>query len=326
MIKSLIIGCGRIAGNIKAGNLNTHAGAYSNLENVKIVGCIDQDYKKATIFSKKYDCIPGKNIELSLKKLTPDVVSVCSPDHTHYEITKKILNSNNPPKVIFLEKPICQSKIEFESLIDLSYKNKVDIVVNFTRRFDQHYNTIKDRILNNYYGLLRNAYATYYSGWEHNAVHHVDTLNFLFNEEINLIDIVNIKDTKYKSDPSICFNAEFLNLSGKIYFNIFDEEDYQLFDLELQFDKSRVRFEDFGARIVVEKQEVNSIGEKVIKLQSNNLKIKKVTPMQNAISLICESVEKDQPELLNGYRLTDSVKTMNTIWQGKELYEKFRFN
>ena len=48
--------------------------------------------------------------------------------------------------------------------------------------------------------------------------------------------------------------------------------------------------------------------------------------MQNAISLICESIEKDQPELLNGYRLTDSVKTMNTIWQGKELYEKFRFN
>lgn len=326
MVKSLIIGCGRIAGNIKAGNLNTHAGAYSNLDNVKIVGCIDKDYKKAVIFSKKYDCIPGKDIELSLKKLTPDVVSVCSPDHTHFEITKKILNSNNPPKVIFLEKPICQSKIEFESLIDLSLKNKVDIVVNFTRRFDQHYNTIKDRILNNYYGTLRNAYATYYSGWEHNAVHHVDTLNFLFNEEISLIDIVSIKDSKYKSDPSICFNAEFLNSSGKIYFNIFDEEDYQLFDLELQFNKSRVRFEDFGARIVIEKHQINSLGERVIKLQSNNLKNKTETPMQNAISLICESIEKDQPELLNGYRLTNSVKTMNTIWQGKELYEKFRFN
>jgi predicted dehydrogenase len=323
MIKALIIGCGKIAGNNELGNLNTHAGAYSNLDNAKIVGCIDKDHNKAKIFSEQYNCPAENDIKLCLKKYIPDVVSVCSSDNTHFEITKKILNSNNPPKVIFLEKPICHSKTELDILIDLSLKKNVDVVVNFTRRFDQNYITMRDRILDNYFGILRNVYATYYSGWEHNAIHHVDTLNFLFDAEIMLIDLVNSKNSKYSLDPSLSFNAKFVKKPGKIYFNTFDENDYQLFDLELQFDKSRVRFEDFGARIIVEKHHINSIGERVIKLQSNNLEVQTKTPMQNAINLICQSITNNQPELLNGLRLPDSVRTMKTIWQGKELYEKY---
>ena len=45
--------------------------------------------------------------------------------------------------------------------------------------------------------------------------------------------------------------------------------------------------------------------------------------MQNAINLICQSIANNQPELLNGLRISDSVRTMKTIWQGKELYEKY---
>ena len=69
---------------------------------------------------------------------------------------------------------------------------------------------------------------------------------------------------------------------------------------------------------------INIIGENVIRLESNDLVDKTETAMQVAVKLICKFVEDGDSKILDGYRISDSVRTMNTIWQGKKMYEKNR--
>jgi len=106
----------------------------------------------------------------------------------------------------------------------------------------------------------------------------------------------------------------------------FNENDYQLFEMDLRFSKARLRFEDFGERILLETKYINEINENVIQLVDNGLDEKKETSMQKAIDLICRSIEENNTALLNGYLIQDVAETMQTIWQGQEEYEQNRFN
>ena len=67
--------------------------------------CVDNDKEKADYFSKKFDCISLYKFTKALSNEKFNIISICTPDHTQYEITKIILNSEKTD-IIFLEKPI----------------------------------------------------------------------------------------------------------------------------------------------------------------------------------------------------------------------------
>ena len=115
MVEVFVVGCGRIAGEIFTNAFNTHGGAYDALDGAEIVACIDINYDKAIIYSQKYNCKAEKDLEMSLEKYRPDIVSVCTPDQTHFRLTEQLLLSEYAPKLIFLEKPVCQSAMRRES-------------------------------------------------------------------------------------------------------------------------------------------------------------------------------------------------------------------
>ena len=321
----MILGCGRIAGGINNA-LFTHGGGYQTRAGVSIVACVDADQEKSHSFAEAYHCEAEKNLHLALKKHQPDIISVCTPDNTHFSITEQILQASHTPKVIFLEKPACSSNDELEHLIALAKHAKVAIVVNHSRRFDQHHQQIRSRISAGEFGTLRSIYATYYSGWQHNGVHIIDTLSYLFNESITVDTITGSWNSPYENDPTIELVASFKKQNVKIHLSGFNENDYQLFEMDLRFSKARLRFEDFGERILLETKYINEINENVIQLVDNGLDEKKETSMQKAIDLICRSIEENNTALLNGYLIQDVAETMQTIWQGQEEYEQNRFN
>ena len=125
MIKALIIGCGKIAGNGNMQELETHGGAMSHNSNISIRACVDNDIKQAKMLAKKYSCDAYNDLSTALKKSKYDIISVCTPDLSHYLITKEILLAETPPKVIFLEKPACRLLSEYIELIELSKKNNM---------------------------------------------------------------------------------------------------------------------------------------------------------------------------------------------------------
>ena len=321
MLKVLIIGCGRIAGGV-SNLLMTHGGAYQARSGVSIVACIDIDQEKSGRFAKQYHCDAELDLRTALKHYQPDIISVCTPDNTHYSFVEQILLSPFVPKVIFIEKPACQTQSELDNLIVLSDSSEVILVVNHSRRFDEHHQQLKSRICEGEFGELQKVYATYYSGWRHNGVHIIDTLSYLLNDVILVKEVKNASVSQYKSDPTLELVGEFKNKKAKIYLTEFDENIYQIFEIDLRFSEGRLRLEDFGERILLEKKYVNEFNENIIKPVDVGLDKKKYTSMQHAIDLICRSIEEDDFDLLDGYLLQDVSETMLTIWQGQEMYEK----
>ena len=111
MLKVLVIGCGKIAGR-QSKLMTSHGGAYFAIKNIEIAACYDIDLVRSKNFAKLYHCQAELNLLEALNKHKPDVVSVCTPDNTHFDITKDFLTNNHKPKVIFLEKPACQTNNE----------------------------------------------------------------------------------------------------------------------------------------------------------------------------------------------------------------------
>ena len=239
MFKAFIVGCGKIAGYSVDGFLNnyTHAFAYKNNHNIDLVGCMDTNREKRNYFSQKLNCPSYKKLEDGIKKTKCDIVSVCTPDHTHYSIVKLLLEMSSEIKTIFLEKPACSNSFELTELIGLSEKRKINIIVNHTRRFDSRYGELKNNIVSGSYGQLINGLITYYSGWQHNGVHIIDTLSYLLGSPIVLEEIKIGSKSPYPNDPTLIGKLKFSNFDGEIQLMSFNEDYYQLFEFDLRFEK-----------------------------------------------------------------------------------------
>lgn len=322
MFKSFIIGCGRIAGysNVDSINNFTHGFAYNKNSIIQLAGCMDINTEKGKLFAGKFNSIFYNDFQDGIVITGSEIVSVCTPDETHYMIVKSLLEMESNIRVIFLEKPACKSKNELDELISISREKNIDIVINHSRRFDNRYHQIKNQIADDNYGILVNGIITYYSGWQHNGVHIIDTLSFLFNDSVEIESVKIGENSPYPDDPTINGKLFFSKLPGKLQLMSFDESYYQLFEFDLRFEKARLRIEDFGSRISLEKKVVNDIGENVLVVQDSGLVDNVKTPIETAVDLIVYRLVKSNPDLLNGYRLQDVANTMNTIWKGLKLY------
>nr|MDO8109155.1 Gfo/Idh/MocA family oxidoreductase [Candidatus Sigynarchaeota archaeon] len=112
-IKACIIGSGFIAEH--------HALAYSQLQNVELIGISSLIEEQANILMKKYK-IPGKPYKeyKELLKLKPDVVSVCLPNFLHKDVTTDVLNVGAHALV---EKPLARTVAEGRAMLDAEKKS-----------------------------------------------------------------------------------------------------------------------------------------------------------------------------------------------------------
>jgi len=314
--KSFIVGCGNIAGYSDDGKINdfTHAYAYNKNKNINLAGCMDINPERGKFIAENINCKTFDNYIKGVTDTKAEIISVCTPDNTHYEIVKDLLEIESDIKVIFLEKPACSSLDQMNHLISRSTERNIDIVVNHTRRFDNRYKEIKYNIARGIYGSLLTGFITYYSGWKHNGVHVIDTLSYIFDDTVQLNSIINRYESPYPLDPTIEGKLNFLKSPGIIHLFAFDEKYYQLFEFDLRFEKARLKIEDFGSRIILEKKEINNIGENVLSIQNNSFNNNEMTPIENAFVIIINKLKSNNKDLLKGYRLEDIKNTMNTIW------------
>ena len=322
--KAFIIGCGKIAGlydDFDDNQIYSHARAYFENHKIDLVGCYDSNFDRSSQLAEKFETSSyDENYLEAFNIIKPDIVSICTPDVSHFEIVESILISSYVPKIIFLEKPACDNLAQFKTLINLSNLKSVKVVVNHSRRFDELHKSLKHKIQGNFFGKLISANAIYYGGWKHNGVHAVDTLNFLFDDELEIEQLINTNDSFYDNDPNFDFKCRFKSNKSCVNLTTVNEEYYQLFEFDLKFENARIRIEDFGNRLSYEKKTVNNMNEKV--LVESNLFISddaRSSAIQSAVKLLVDNL--DGSASLNGYLIKDIAKTMNTIWEGKKWAE-----
>lgn len=178
-----IIGTGNIAGGYdekKQGGdsgIYTHAGAYAVHDGFELKTVFDLDAARAEDFSRIWTA--GRTA-LSLSEIYGshhDVISVCSPDHTHFDIVRDILGAGCC-RTIFVEKPLAVSTDQIEELIQLAAKNGIHLVVNFQRRNEPLHQEIR-KFIASHPGILLSATCHYMKGLQHIGVTMIDTLSYL---------------------------------------------------------------------------------------------------------------------------------------------------
>ena len=81
-----------------------------------------------------------------------DIVSICTPIQTHFEIVKKCIETG--VKAIFCEKTLSYSLEEAEEMLRLCKENNVIFGVNYILRWDILNKRIKELLKNNIIGKI----------------------------------------------------------------------------------------------------------------------------------------------------------------------------
>jgi predicted dehydrogenase len=254
MFNALVIGCGNIGAGYDFANdqVLTHSKAYSQNPHFTF-SVFDTDQNLAQKVSEKYNC--GVVHDLKPETLTTfDCVSICSPTGTHFEYLKMALNAG--VKVIACEKPVAYKAGELDALEKMYHAHASKILVNYTRRFQPAYITLKETISELMLReKLTNISIRYQRGFLNNCSHALDLIQFLTEKEFQLTNTAisnRIKD-HFENDPTLSLTG----LWGATNVSILGLSDvkFSLFEIELYFEHTRISLLNSGDTIRLQRAE-----------------------------------------------------------------------
>ena len=244
-----VIGAGNIAGGYDEKKkksdrgIYTHAGAYKATGKFKLSTIFDLQQDRAESLRSVWGFGKAVTDFVEICSNFHDVVSVCTPDQTHFSIVKSLLEAECC-HTIFVEKPLAESLAEIEHLIDLASAKSINLVVNFQRRYETIHQEIRQRI-NASPGDLLSAGGYYIKGLKHIGVTMVDTITYLcgYPEAVQTFNRVfngEVNDFTYEF---VLFFPEF-SIVVKTVDSARHVYNYHLFEIDMLFTDQRLTIVD----------------------------------------------------------------------------------
>ncbi|OEH85490.1 hypothetical protein BHU72_05230 [Desulfuribacillus stibiiarsenatis] len=243
---TLIVGAGNIGAfyhTPSSTDVVTHAQAYcKHPDKFQLVGFVDTDVMKAKKAAAKWDTNAFDSLQNAFDKYPIDIVSVAVPDEYHHIVMSELLKYD--VKLIFLEKPIADSKQNARMIMHQYLPVETPVLVNYSRRFTKEFQVLKNRIQSGEFGDFLNGTGYYGKGLIHNGSHLIDLLFYLFNNvTVDNQYIGSIYDY-YENDPSI---SATLKINNKPFLlQAINCQLYEIFEIDLFYEKKRITITDLG--------------------------------------------------------------------------------
>lgn len=245
--RAAIIGCGKIgsefADDPRINGIYTHAGAYVYCPDTDLIALCDKDQKKTERCKDRWhvpDCYT--DYEKMLLETKPDIVSVCTPDQTHFEVIRTILTFSNV-KAVFAEKPLALNVNDAQDLVNLAEKQGVILAVNYSRRYAEQFFELKKQLDSAAFGTIQTINGYYTKGTVHNGTHWFDLARFLIGEFIQVKGFNNRKENVV--DPTFDAYAEFRN-GATGFLHACDATKFSIFEMDILGSNGRVNIKDSG--------------------------------------------------------------------------------
>jgi len=246
--KVLIVGAGRIGAlfdNPGSENILTHANAFCKDERFELLDFVDVDLVKANYAAQRWRCHAFKDIKEAFSRYEIDVVVVAVCDDYHYEVLKELVYFS--VKLVFAEKPLTRTLKEAAEIVSLYKEKQIPIIVNYSRRFIPEFEILKKEIRDGLYGCYITGFGCYGKGILHNGSHMLDLLRYLIGD-IKGFKVESSVFDYYKDDPTVSAILKFNNKS-KFFLQEVDCSLFTIFELDLLFEKKRIRIIDSGFKI-----------------------------------------------------------------------------
>jgi hypothetical protein len=252
MFKALVIGCGNIGSQYDFNNeeIQTHAKAFSQNPSIQLtVFDINKELEKRVC--QKYMCQFVSDLSANTLKEF-DIVSICTPTQTHFEILKTAINAN--VKTIICEKPISSDFDEMEKIKEIYENGNSKILVNYIRRFQPAFAELKDYLQNSLLiNDLVNINIKYQRGFINNCSHAFDLIEFLFEKTLILkeVKIHNCVYDHFDYDATLSLQA--LWAKTNLVVVGLNSVLFSYFEIDLYFSNSLIRISDAGNTINIYK-------------------------------------------------------------------------
>src|SRR4030065_60300 len=289
--KAAVIGCGSI-GALKDNkydspemphNILTHAHAYYDCPDTELVAVIDMDIEKAKKAGDKWGCSTDTDI-LNFRNENIDIISVCTPTETHFDILKQVLELK--PKLVVAEKPFCSNLKEAEEISAIYKQAGIPMLINYTRRFEPDHIKVFNNLRTGEYGMIYHARCLYGRGLKRDGCHGLDIFNYTLGQLHNVLwhnSITNLEP----NDPSYSLQLDY-EKCAETYMIAVDSRHYGLFELEFVTEKGIISFLNWGQKIFFFKPDNEKTYGQYKSLNRDNAFVN-VTSMGRALSYMVES-------------------------------------
>jgi predicted dehydrogenase len=292
----------------------THAHGFSSCDDFQIAGFVDRDLEKAKAASLCWGGQAFKSVEKLFEQRAIDVVSVCVPDESHYETLLAL--AGQPVKFIFLEKPAVRTSAEANVVGSIYDRLPVRVLVNYTRRFVPEIKRIAQSINAGEFGAFITGIGYYGKGLLHNGSHMVDLLHFLLGEVRETKKLDETADF-YEEDPSVSALLT-LRKGGSFLLRHIDCRSFDTFELDLTFERKRIRICDLGTTIEEYSVRENAIFNgyrtmnKTAEYSTGHLKA-----MSYAVANIRNNLQRDEPLACTLTESFDTIDACSKILRGR---------
>ncbi len=242
VFKVLIIGAGKIGAFFDAPNseevLTFAHGFYGN-NSFELKGFYDVNYDCACEAAKLWNCNAYNSLDEAMRDV--DIVCCCVPDKYHFDILMEI--SKYPVELVVTEKPLVEN-VEQAKIIEDKYRKKT-VALNYSRRYLREFRELKEQIKE--YGEFVKGVGYYGKGLLHNGSHMIDILSFLIGDVTDIgkkrFDIEDFFEDDKSVDVSFKLKKGIFNMIA------IDCRVATIFEIELFFEKARVRILNGGTKI-----------------------------------------------------------------------------
>lgn len=241
-----IVGLGRIGSLLEDDELrekpSTHAGAIVADPHCRLVGGCDTSEGRREAFRERWGCeAVYRSVEELLRETRPDILCIATHPDSHLQMVRAAVHAR--VSVAVCEKPLAHRLADAARIADLHRRGRITILTNHERRYSADYLAARERVRAGTYGRLLSVSGTLYFGRGrhdevllHDGTHMVDIINFLAGGRARL----QRRFGKMRSRVSSAYL--FGAVSGRpVVIEVGSERDHLVFELELSFERGRVR-------------------------------------------------------------------------------------
>jgi len=245
MINCAIIGLGRIGSILEDDKLRekpaSHAGAYADNPDCRIICGSDISIEKREMFAKKWNSAVYDDYKEMISQNKIDIISIATPSESHEEILTYCVEKNIP--VIICEKPLTNNLESALKLFEYCSGKKSQIIINHERRYSLQYRHIKNVINEKLYGSLLSIRASLYMGGSRtvdkilydDGTHIIDLIRYLISNEFSVINV----NGKTREKDTVIISGRSENTAVTIEIGSF--RNFIHFELDFSFEKGRIR-------------------------------------------------------------------------------------
>lgn len=253
-LRAAVIGAGNIAqgfDNPQDETVLTHVKGYQKNPAFELIAVQDSDADKAQQAAHRWNIPLACRDEEELFAQKPEVISICTPDHTHQPLLWKCLES--PARLVFCEKPLCQDAADAARLVAAYAKAGKSLAVNYSRRWLPPIMALCPESPQQH-GRLLSARIKYYKGFYHNGSHLIDLLTAFAKPQLKYGAIVAALDDCQAADQTITAACALASPVGDFTLMIegYDGRKMSPLELELIFERKRFLLEELNGTQLTE--------------------------------------------------------------------------